>query len=483
MKQVRLIVFSCVLVMVHFTSAAQAYIKFVGHAESSPGLCDGAVDLYTIGSPAPYTINWSNGTFSPSAGMRTEDICNGTIITMDLLDGDCRHLSGHIYIDSDPSKQLSLDTILITMPSAPGICDGSIEFRIDNVYPGCTRHFSTPGSGWLTTDSVFTGLCDEGYGYSIYSAASSVLYEVHVDLSFPGAHGPCEPLIDSIELIPPTTSTSCNGELHVTTTGATGTVYHKIYKLTASGLVQINTLDIYSNVKTGLCQGPYVVESYSTANNYSTYASVYIDDPEIADSSWGAPPMDTLVSSGVDTILLSALTTCGLDYTVNVDSAYVSDYYALDLNYYNVEITLVQDTAITHVYTTAYFDTTHVICFDITLFCADSTFLRAGGGNYSSRNIIFLNPFIDYNSIRDLEMDEDKVLVFPNPFNDQVLISAEFNLRNIVLYYTDGSLVSEYVVNGKWIELNLSHEPAGIYIAKIIGQNEEIKTLKLIKTN
>ena len=81
------------------------------------------------------------------------------------------------------------------------------------------------------------------------------------------------------------------------------------------------------------------------------------------------------------------------------------------------------------------------------------------------------------NSIENTESLEDEVRIFPNPFNDQLVIESSFQgTQNYALY----SILCVHVLTGSIQSgstiIELSKIPDGLYILKIRGQ-----AIKLIK--
>lgn len=104
-------------------------------------------------------------------------------------------------------------------------------------------------------------------------------------------------------------------------------VTEAIFKSTPAG----HTFD---SVKTDLCFGPHFVDTYSKLNKHWVKTYFYMDDPTVADSVWGEPPLDTLLAdpSIVDAIALASLTYCGINFMEGIDTAYVSNYFPLGDN-------------------------------------------------------------------------------------------------------------------------------------------------------
>lgn len=470
-------IFLILFLYVYTSGNSQAYLKLVPHSESSTGACDAAIDVTVKGvSTAPYMITWWDNSWQPSTGLHATDLCSGKIITTTVIDMNCRKLESVVFIDPDPTKQVSVDTVILVLPSAPGASDGSLTFHMGNVQPGSTRAFSSSGSGGMTLDSVFTGLQEDNYSYAIYGA-SGLAYQVGVSLYYSSSLLPCEPFVDSFEITTPTTTTSCDGELFMHPAGASGLYYRYIYMPSGGGSTQINSGVEYNNLQTSLCPGPYLIDTYSDLNNYWMRSTIYVDDPLIADSTWGTPPGG---STPLDTIILSSLTACGIDYDLPVDTAYVSGMTCVLDDYYEVEISVIQGLDTTLAYATSTIDTSHNLCFDITLFCADSSIMRSGG-NFSSRNLIYIEKGdIATAGIQELHA-VNNLTVFPNPFSNIVSVKTEFEMQKIMVYGMDGKLIQQFNVKNNRIELDLHTLQSSVYFINVLGVNKEMGTMRLVK--
>ena len=91
-----------------------------------------------------------------------------------------------------------------------------------------------------------------------------------------------------------------------------------------------------------------------------------------------------------------------------------------------------------------------------------------------------------YNSVLSNEsivLEDSKIDVYPNPFNNNITISSEMSLENatIILSSLSGDEVGVYVGGNTETQLNLSHLPTGLYFLTIKKENGLNSTIKIIK--
>jgi len=427
--------------------------------------CDTKIELVPYQTLPPYVITWWDNSWQPSTGLHAENICEGTILTTEILDMNCRHLRAAHKILPDSIPQVYLDTVIAVLPSAPGLCDGSIIFRFKNVSPFYTRFFSNSSSGGVTLDSVFTNLCEDYYTYSI--SQGGVIAEVTVSLHYVPIL-PCEPFSDSLIITPQSAPGSCDAIVNYNSSGAlsTGMYYHYIYKPVGTGSVTINADSALSYG--ALCSGPHIVqgETYGISNNYFVSNTIFVDNPLIKDSVWGNPG-----AGQIDTIYLSAITNCGINYSFNVDSVYISKMNYIAGNQFEIEITVLQlnlmmnfDTILS--FETANVDTSHQLCFDLTFFCSDSSTFKTL--NSEVHNYIFfpLNGLI--NSVSNQEILHGIVVLYPNPANNYLKISNLPAGENIITVYSiEGRVLEKSRTSKLSYDINLKDVPSGLYLLQI----------------
>jgi hypothetical protein len=81
------------------------------------------------------------------------------------------------------------------------------------------------------------------------------------------------------------------------------------------------------------------------------------------------------------------------------------------------------------------------------------------------------NKDFDFNS---------KVSVYPNPFKDAISINLDANAK-IEIYNLSGAIIYNKKINSGTSLLNLSNNASGMYLMKITTENNESKTVKILK--
>jgi hypothetical protein len=77
-----------------------------------------------------------------------------------------------------------------------------------------------------------------------------------------------------------------------------------------------------------------------------------------------------------------------------------------------------------------------------------------------------------------------KCIVYPNPATDYVMLKVEnYNTENLTyqLYDINGKLVENKKLDGNETSIVMSHLAATTYFLKVIDNNKEVKTFKIIK--
>ncbi len=81
---------------------------------------------------------------------------------------------------------------------------------------------------------------------------------------------------------------------------------------------------------------------------------------------------------------------------------------------------------------------------------------------------------------------EIRINVYPNPVNDHLNISLEKEVTKefkIELSDVRGNLLHNRICFDKSTELEMSNYPSGVYLLKISGENQILKTFKIQKIN
>ncbi|MDF1672201.1 MAG: T9SS type A sorting domain-containing protein [Vicingaceae bacterium] len=478
---------SLILIFLSYSSFSQAYVKLVPSRDTINN-CDNSIKIVPYGTTGPYVITWWDNHWQPSTGLKANNICEGTIISTELIDVHCQHLRNVMYVMPDSMAQLYLDTVIATLPSAPGNCDGSIEFYFKNVQSGFKRYFSTPSSGGLTNDSIFTGLCENDYTYSISGLPGwKTLGEVSVSLHYTPVL-PCAPFTDSLVLSPISAPGNCDGVVTYNTSGTSGSAPYlrSIYKPIGSASVQVNSgLDTSSSFSS-LCAGPHIIYSQTYGSNrYFTSSTIFVDNPVINDSTWGSPS-----SNQIDTILLSAITNCGINYDFNVDTVFISQMNHIAGNQFEFEITVIQDLdSISQTqdtiynYETAAVDTSHQLCFDITFFCADSSGIGSKTINSELHSYIYF-PSGPATSINKYKSEQNNFDIYPVPTSGYLNISNLPNgINQLRIFSIEGKEYLDKYISETQLRVDMSKYPSGMYFISVKNQFGYYSTKKVILNN
>ena len=99
-------------------------------------------------------------------------------------------------------------------------------------------------------------------------------------------------------------------------------------------------------------------------------------------------------------------------------------------------------------------------------------------GNFYFDHLAFVN-FVETSSGPRLE-DGKGVQVFPNPVYDELTIEADWQINRVVLYDLNGRVVANKACNGQRNTLDMYGFPAGYYLIRVYGQNEEFSQ-KILK--
>jgi hypothetical protein len=84
-------------------------------------------------------------------------------------------------------------------------------------------------------------------------------------------------------------------------------------------------------------------------------------------------------------------------------------------------------------------------------------------------------------SISKIANETDFVAIYPNPFNDKILIKSNKNIISLNIKDPTGKIIISKTANDQQIELNLSVIPSGIYILEIINSDFALIQSKIIK--
>ena len=404
------------------------------------------------------------------------NVCKGSKIIVSTMDSNCVALDNMLYIHPNSSKQIILDTIIIVMPSSSTACDGSLTFKFKHVGPLEMRSYGNSTMGGATTDSVFTGLCEDRYFYGVTHPGHTT-YDFYIQLDlYSGTPTPCNPFDISVAMSP-SASPGCDGSLVITPNE--GTVFdYNYYVFDYCCMMNSSASANYAN---NLCSGPYTVYLESPGNSYRYLSRGYYVDTLLTDSTWGAPP---IVSPATDTILVPSIFNCSLDYSIPLDTVYLDHIEYAGAGVYEFFVMVVQGADTITLNESAIIDTSHNLFIDVTVYCDDSSMhTRSGvGATGALRNMVYRGG----QSLTSVNNDEfnplNEILVFPNPANLSLWITSKKSYINLVeVINLNGEIVQSLQFQDKSCLLDLKKLPESVYILKVIDSKGEIYFDKFIK--
>lgn len=107
--------------------------------------------------------------------------------------------------------------------------------------------------------------------------------------------------------------------------------------------------------------------------------------------------------------------------------------------------------------------------------------------NDGSESLILKNKngdeaFFNYSKLRLNDITKSKILIYPNPIENEININIENkNQVNVKIYNLDGKLLLSKPIETKNAKISTSNLKKGIYIIEISENNKIIKTEKMIK--
>lgn len=463
---------------------SQKYLQLVPEIAPDSGACNGKVRAIMHGGVSPYNmISMTDHVWEISTGTFVETICDELFCSATFVDDECSELNSNLRVYSDTSKQIYLDTIYITMPSSQSNCNGQITLVFRHIQPNHSMYFGSSTSGFATSSFSFTGLCSDLYYYSITSPGSIPEYEVQMDLRVNPI--PCFDFEANIGYTPVQDTANCTGEIHFNPTGGSGSgpfaydFYHPV-----GGIYEIlGVNEAYTNFRDSLCVGPYTIDVFNNFNSMRKRYSIYLDVNAIAPSNWNFP--DSLLPN-TDTILLSALTNCAINYNIGIDTAYISSFNGIGNNQYEIEITFIQDTNTIIIHSTAIVDTSLNFFLDITTFCPDSS--RSNSGYYSLRSMLYHG--VKLQSIQNINENNffSSFKIYPNPSEEIFQIdfeAKESSLLNFEVTDITGKIIRSInyssTIGKNHLNLNLDQYASGLYILNVRSEKGLLHSKKLVK--
>lgn len=403
------------------------------------------------------------------------NVCKGSKIIVSTMDSNCVALDNMLYIHPNSSKQIILDTIIIVMPSSPTACDGSLAFKFKHVGPLEMRSYGNSTMGGATTDSVFTGLCEDRYFYGVTHPGHTT-YDFYIQLDlFSGTPTPCNPFDISVDMTP-SASPGCDGSLVITPNE--GAVFdYNYYVFDYCCMMNSSASANYAN---NLCSGPYTVYLESPGNSYRYLTRGYYVDTVLTDSTWGAPP---IVGAATDTILVPSIFNCSLDYSIPLDTVYLDQIEYAGAGVYEFYVIVVQGADTITLNESAIIDTSHNFFIDVTVYCDDSSMhSRAGTGLTGAlRNMVYHGG----QSLSSVNKDEshftNEIVVFPNPANQFLnIVSSKLNLTKIEICDLNGKIFYTNSVVSRNQKIDVSKFPKSVFIVKYSDELGNMGTQRFI---
>jgi len=101
---------------------------------------------------------------------------------------------------------------------------------------------------------------------------------------------------------------------------------------------------------------------------------------------------------------------------------------------------------------------------------------------YTTGNSVFSfsNPIVGSPPVSIAEFDADEINVYPNPARN-ILYVTNCEESTAVIYSITGQEMEQYRLNGQLNEINVSNFENGLYIIKIVGNNNEVTIKKFLK--
>jgi hypothetical protein len=491
---------------------------------SSPGTCDGSIQIFVTGGSAPYTYSVGGGPQQSTS--IASNLCAGTYVIT------CTDMLGCIASVNGTVTDTIYNPIVSNITSTndlTGTCSGSASIA------------PTGGSGaynyqWSTgaTTSSITNLCAGVYSVTIWdtngdSITSSVTvtnpcaglsFTVSTTQSIPGncigiisvtpnfsfsgyswsngansltiynlcagiytitcaATNGCSvsesiTIADSLPGSPfnaglsltDDLSGNCNGSATVLPTG--GFAPYSYYWSTGETTGSIDNL----------CAGIYSVVVWDATNIDTVYLSFIINDTS---TIYGNNPFPS--GNINDTLYTDLVTNCVIDYT-DIDSAslYQAVYDSINQNLY-VTWAIYSPTDTVYISDTlGLAGAPGYYALTISVYCPNKSgndFLTIQSVIYFDGTNVWLTPVLGLDEKELL----DQLSVYPNPFSNSITIdNKEGTVRSLKLIDLNGRILSEMsAVNSGLVKLDqLETISSGTYLLILSGENAS-KTLKVIK--
>ncbi|GHT22475.1 hypothetical protein AGMMS4957_12730 [Bacteroidia bacterium] len=87
-------------------------------------------------------------------------------------------------------------------------------------------------------------------------------------------------------------------------------------------------------------------------------------------------------------------------------------------------------------------------------------------------------------AIDDIDMDKDKIAVYPNPARDDLFIKSDTPIEKVEIFDISGHTVETWraasLQQGNSQTINVSHLPDGIYLVRVACSDGSVVTKKIV---
>jgi|GEM_PF-3103063 len=429
--------------------------------------CNGSIIISGNGGTEPYQYSIDDGATIVSTPDFT-DLCAGQYyVGLADADGCVLHFIHYVGIDSmstsNPCENSTLSVALMPTPvSSPNLCDGTVTAIVTGGIAPITPFWSA-GSNASANTLTLTDLCSDIYTLYVMDAngctmTSSVYVGGYIDSTVAanmGINGYVMPVGVSDDGL-------CDGNASVI-------VYGGVQPFTY----------LYSNGDTtsnafGLCAGLQNVV-VTDANGESVSFDFIIGSP-INTTSTG----NFMDSTIVDSVYTDPIIDCFVNFAM-IDSAFISGFTILPNDSIIVNWGVVFNDSLVTV-TNTYGLTiggasaaAGVYMITLQLYCPD----KATGNFLSATDQIYYSQ--ENIGINEIGIENNNILIYPNPFHDQITISLEkLEASQIIITDITGKVIIDKKFNNQLFKIDMNGLSPGQYIVSVKSDSLNF-TRKIIK--
>ena len=226
------------------------------------------------------------------------------------------------------------------------------------------------------------------------------------------------------------------------------------------------TFDINDSIN-DLCVGLHSL-SVVDANNDSVAINF-----AIADSLSTFINPNNTGSSVVDTLFYT-VENCDINYSIPVDSAFVSNLELLDTNLLLVECEIWQNASVTTTSDTINCNVQGVNYIEITFYCNNIK---------SNASVIKITDYINTDISNDITNNNSRlnIDIYPNPSSGTFTIKSNNIIRYVEITDLSGQIISQNNVSTNQLNINFNIEEKGVYLIKIQTNTNSLVKKIIIK--